>query len=280
MRLSDLSPELLQSFFSKLHDDPDKSVSTVRNIGKILKTALNRAVSLRIIPYNPMDGVRLPSAKSVRERGLNVWNESQVQSYTSAIDSLQMRNGAVLKVAVGTGLRMGELMALTWEDIDLDGATISVDKQVPVKKDGPYHVTPPKTDSSIRKIVVGANILDTLREQYDRTFVEARYFDWPENRFVFPSFEGGTLGRTTLRNLHFKAIKAAGLPKIRFHDLRHTAISLMLSAGVPVIEVSRYAGHGSVTTTLDVYGHFIESDRSRAAEVMQDVLTPIRLDLD
>jgi len=101
----------------------------------------------------------------------------------------------------------------------------------------------------------------------------------PDNGFVFPNQMGNIMSSTTPGNMHEKIITAAGLHRIRFHDLRHTAISLMLQQNVPITEVSRYAGHSNIKTTLDTYGHFIPSESSRAAAVMGAIITPIAIEV-
>ena len=102
--------------------------------------------------------------------------------------------------------------------------------------------------------------------------------DWQDLDLVFPTTIGTPIHNRKLLRKFKKLIKEAGLPEIRFHDLRHTAASLMLNQGIHLLIVSRRLGHAKPSITLDIYGHVIPSMQEQAAEVMDEIVTPIRWD--
>ena len=178
-------------------------------------------------------------------------------------------------------MRQGELLGLKWADLNWTTGHLQVRRQLQ-RVDGKGHqFCEPKTKAGRRTILLGRGslqILRTHRQRQENEKAEAGK-NWQENGLIFPSSIGTPLD---LRNLlrDFKGtLKLAGLPDMRFHDLRHTAASLMLLHNVPVLTVSRRLGHAKPSTTLDVYGHLIPGMQEVAARVMDEVVTPVMLDL-
>lgn len=139
----------------------------------------------------------------------------------------------------------------------------------------------PKTKRGRRTIKLGDEILKLLRAHKKRQETQklVKGKRWVENGLIFPSSVGTPLNPSNLRKDFLKVLDRANLPKIRFHDLRHTAASLMLNNGVPPIVVSNRLGHSKPSITLDVYGHLYQEMQTDAAKIMDDLLTPIKLDM-
>ncbi len=235
--------------------------------------SLKRAVKLGILGYNPADGVTPPKTQ---KKEMQVWDENQVQTYLLTIDAEQPRSGALLKLAVGTGMRLGELLGLMWGDVDWERKQISIQRQPKLVRDEKNDFGPVKSKSSMRTIRIADVLVDALREHREKQFVETKVFasDWNDIDLVFPNERGDAMLRCSATKIHKTMLARAGLPYIRFHDLRHTAVSLMLQNGVPIVEVSKYIGHARVSITLDTYGHLAPSWHSQAAEKMNEILTP------
>lgn len=274
-RLSDLKPFLIQGVIDKLIRDgaPPPSVSYAF---RTLKTALAHAVKLNALGYNPCDGVMAPKRK---KPDIVVYDDVQVQQYVLACDELRSPNRVLYKLAVGTGMRLGEILGLKWKDVNWGGQQITIIRQRASNPKSKELVTL-KTKSSERTIQVPGVIVDQLSQHRELQWTRRKgYREWEDRDIIFASTKGQPLSRGGVRNGHNRIIEIAGLPRIRFHDLRHTAISLMLQRGVPVIEVSKYVGHANATITLGTYGHFIPSKHSQAAMAMEDILTPVAVDL-
>jgi integrase len=165
---------------------------------------------------------------------------------------------------------------LQWKDIDWDRMTIHIRRQLRSVYGGGLEFSSPKSKAGIRKIKVGPQVMEVLEEQKLRVSLMA--FDnmenWQDHDLVFPGRTGKPLAHSYVTTLLHKLLASVGIPKIRFHDLRHTAASLMLNSGVPVLVVSKRLGHAKPRITLDVYGHLISSMQEFAAEVMDQYITP------
>lgn len=177
-------------------------------------------------------------------------------------------------LAITTGMRQAELLGLKWKDADWQRKSLKVRRQMRREVGGGFTFAQPKTKAGRRTIIIGQAVIDRLREhresqQVERIKVGAR---WQDFDLVFPSKIGTPMDGGNLRREFRQLIELSGLPVIRFHDLRHTAASLMLNYGVPVIVVSRRLGHARPSITLDVYGHLIPSMQDEAARLMDDLM--------
>ena len=139
----------------------------------------------------------------------------------------------------------------------------------------------PKTKRGRRTIKLGNEILKLLRTHKENQDAQKSIMGsrWKENGLVFPSLAGTPSNPSNLRKEFLKVLDRAGLPRIRFHDLRHTAASLMLSNGIPLNVVSNRLGHSQPSTTLDIYAHLFSETQADAAKIMDDLVTPIKLDM-
>ena len=139
------------------------------------------------------------------------------------------------------------------------------------------YFAPPKTKAGKRKVVLGGKTIEKLREHRERQQIEREIIGdrWQDFDLIFPSKKGTPMDRSNLLKDFKKLIKEAGLPEIRFHDLRHTAASLMLNNRVDVLVASRRLGHSKPSVTLDIYGHLMPGMQHEAADIMDELVTPV-----
>ena len=172
---------------------------------------------------------------------------------------------ALYVLVITTGMRQGEIIGLQWKDVDLDGNTLRVNRSV-------YEgvVSPPKTNAGRRTIRLSKLAVSALRQHR----VNAATRTEPISEWVFPNASGTPIGHQNLHNRSWKPLlKCAGLPhSVRFHDLRHSCISLLLAKGVPVKVVSEMAGHADISVTLSVYGHVLPDMQGTAADGIDEAL--------
>lgn len=186
------------------------------------------------------------------------------------------RHYALYYLALVTGMRQGELLALKWENIDLAKGILNVKfnlKRLP--HGGGLVLDKPKTKTSVRSIKLGQDTIDVLKAQKKRIAKERETKPdiWQEEGFVFPSTVGTAIDPSNMLRYFRSSLRTANLPKIRFHDLRHTAASLMLNNGVDVLVASQRLGHAQPSITLDVYGHLMPSMQSEAAFLLDTLIT-------
>lgn len=245
------------------------SAATVRRVRTVVFAALERAASRGLAPANP---VRTADGKPKEERGeMQVLDADGVRRLIA--EAQGGRLGALVVLAATTGARSGELLGLRWKDIDLDAGTIRIQRSLS-RIGGKYTFLPPKTDSSRRTVVLSRVALDSLRQHRQRQLEErlaSAY--WHDDTLVFTTTAGTPVDAMNFLKRTFRPMLVrAGLPPVRFHDLRHTAASLMLSGGVDVRTVAATLGHSKAATTLNVYAHLMTGQREKAAAVMDAAL--------
>lgn len=202
-----------------------------------------------LIGRNPAKAVSTPK---VIQQEMKVLNDNQVRELLIAAQG--DRYQGLYHLAVTTGLRQGELLGLKWEDIDWASSTVYVKRQLQRRKGGGFNFPPPKTRAGRRTVKLGSGTMKQLSDHRKRQDLERFNQDWEEHNMIFPSMVGTPTGQCNLHKFFKRLLQKAGLPDIRFHDLRHTAATLMLLNGIPMIVVSRRLGHSKPSVTLEIYG--------------------------
>ncbi len=271
--LKDLRPDHVQSLYTnKLANGV--SPNTTRMIHAVIHRALNHALKLGLVYRNVADSVTRP--KVVRKE-MKTLNDFQVRQLIQVAESEQMR--LLLWVAVVTGLRQGELLGLKWSDLDWTSRRIQVQRQVQRRKGVGLVFCEPKSASGRRVIVLGKSTIEKLREYKNNQAKESILLGekWHENGLIFPSPIGTPLDPSNVLKTYKDCLNRAGLPNLRFHDLRHTAATLMLQQGVNPKIVSERLGHSDISLTLNTYSHVLPPMQEEAAEKMDDLLTLIEV---
>jgi integrase len=234
--------------------------ASVRKNAFTLKRILDSAVNEGLIKANPMKGVRLPAEPHHEQRYLD---REQVSELLAGINP---RYRVMALLAIYGGFRFGELCALRRSSVDLSKNTVRVSHTL-VDLNGTLTFGPPKTKTSVRTVTLPRSIMVELGQHMDiavRAEADALLFTFPG---------GAALRRAWFRQrVWLPAIESAGLEGLRFHDLRHTFVSLWVALGRNAKEVSRVAGHSSVAFTLDRYGHLYETDDDGLADALDRLL--------
>ncbi|MDP9255945.1 MAG: site-specific integrase [Actinomycetota bacterium] len=252
MRLDEVSAIDLQRMIEDLRGR-GLSASTIRNATTPLRAIYRRAVQLGMAPENPTRSVTLPSGATRRAHG------GDPASAARMIAALEPRDQCIWAAAFYAGLRLGELRALRWRDVDEQAGYLRVRRSWDAR-DGEIE---PKSDAGIRDVPILARLLPFLAAQRER----CPWSDEP-NGLVF-----GTSVRTPFSRTHFytrarRAWAKAGLPWITPHQARHSFASFLIAARVDVKTLTTYMGHGSARLSLDTYGHlFPSADAQNAAQI-------------
>jgi integrase len=247
------------------------SPRTVRHIYATLNAALNRAKRQRLIAVNPCELTEAPKVERKEQKFLDLpGSEALLRAFEgSPID-------AAIVTALGTGLRRGELLALQWRDVDLDGATLTVNRALE-HVDGTTRFKDPKTKRSRRTISLPAFVVERLRrhrtEQKERFMADGRPDLAKEtDLLVFDRGGGEPWIPNSFGTVFRHILRGAGLPHVRVHDLRHSFASMALEAGVDLKTVSTALGHTTISTTADLYAHVTSSMLKDAADRIDAVL--------
>jgi integrase len=248
------------------------SARTVRYIHTTLHKALKQAVMDGLIPRNATESVKPPQPS--REEMCPLTPE-QAKLLLKVAHETGDRLEAVYVLAIHTGLRQGELLGLKWDDVDLEDGSLQVRRTLTITKNGPLF-TSPKTTGSRRSVKLTSHAIEAVRHHLERQLGEIDRVGslWSENGLIFASEMGESLNRHNLTRRSFKPLlKRAGLPQIRFHDLRHTCATLLLTRNVNPKIVSEMLGHSSIAITLDTYSHVLPNMRDQAAAAMEEALS-------
>jgi integrase len=269
VKLKNLTPVHVRGLYrEKL--EAGLSARTVQYIHVTLHKGLKQAVQDGLIPRNATEAVKAPQVRREEMRPLS-GDQVKVLLEVARGDRLE----ALYVLAIHTGLRQGELLGLKWEDVDLESGTLRVRRTLVTAKGGPV-LTAPKTKGSRRSVKLTQGAVEALRSHLKHQLQEIDRAGslWRENGLMFASESGEPLDRRYLTSCRYKALlKRAELPMIRFHDLRHTCATLLLSKNVNPKIVSEMLGHASIAITLDTYSHVLPNMRDQAAAAMEEALS-------
>ena len=273
IKIRALQPSHIQRLYNHLLEQ-GVGIPTIRKSHTVLHSALSYAVRTGLLTRNPAAPTMPPKGPP---KEMKIYDESQVsQMLVAARDH---RWEALFQLAVTTGMRQMELLGLRWTDLDWLSKTLRVERQLVRPAGEGVKFLPPKTRFGRRAVAIGPQTIEALRRHDGRQHAErVKAGDcWQELGLIFTTKTGGPIHpRNLLRDFKI-LVREAGLPVIRFHDLRHTAASLMLNHGIPLIIASRRLGHARPSITLDVYGHLIPNRQAEAAELMDELVVPLKL---
>jgi integrase len=270
LALTKLTPQHVQRLYStKL--DAGLSSTTVHHLGMMLHRALHQAERLGLVARNVCELAETPR---MAEHELQVLDRAQVRTLLETAKGNRLE--ALYVLAVTTGMRQGELLGLRWRDIDLAAGTVQVHATLQRTRESGLQLAPPKTKQSQRRIKLGPNVVETLRAHRARQAQQRLSAGpvWDDTLdLVFANEVGRPIEAQNLiaRSFH-PLLKRAGLPPVRFHDLRHTAATLMLGQGINPKIVSERLGHASIGITLDIYSHVLPDMQDQAAAAMDAAL--------
>lgn len=276
-RIAVLTAEHVQALLNA-HTREGTGARTRQLIYSVLHSALNHAARLNMITRNPTIAIKRPKYEHEEMKIL-----TGEQASALLLAARENGNEALYYLAITTGMRQGELLGLQWQDIDWQAGLVHVRRQSAYDQAGSGFVfKPPKTRSGRRVIAITNIGIELLREQQASQQIQRRLAGarWQEYDLVFPSSVGTPKNPSNLLKEFNNLLKTAGLPKIRFHDLRHTAVSLMIEAtGGRVNVISRRLGHAQPGFTLNQYSHLLPNQDEEAAAAMDELILPVEIDL-
>ncbi|MDI3269345.1 MAG: site-specific integrase, partial [Bacillota bacterium] len=246
------------------------SANTVRIIHAILRKALAQGVKWGLLARNPAEAVDRPR---IQRRDMPTLSVEEVQAFLAA--AKEDRLYALYVLAITTGMRQGELLGLRWEDVDLKAGRLYVRRQLVWLRYAEPALSEPKTAKGRRTVELPGLAVEALRQHRkqqakERLLAGPAWQDWG---LVFTTRLGTPIHPSNLRTRSFQPLlKKAGLPLIRFHDLRHTHASLLLAAGVHPKLVQERLGHATVGITLDVYSHTVPPLHRQVVGIVEGLL--------
>lgn len=267
-RLAKLAPLDLQRLYAD-RLAAGLSTTTVHHLHQVLHRALKQALRWGMVERNVADLVDAPR-RTLPD--VTTWDAAQAAAFLRVADADEL--AALWRLALLCGLRRGELLGLMWDDLDLDRGTLAVRRTLSRGKGGTWELGQPKTASGRRSIALPASCIAALRRHKARQNAERLRLGalWQDRDFVFTNASGGPLHVNSLMDRFARLVARAGVPRIRFHDLRHTCATLLLAEGVHPKIVQERLGHSDISMTLNRYSHVTPGMQRQAADILDAAL--------
>ena len=267
--LARLTPQHVQRFLNEKHAS-GLSPRTVQYLHAVIRRALGQAEQWGLVSRNV---AKLVSPPRVPKAEVHPLTPAEVKRLLTTVQ--EDRLSALYTVAVAVGLRQGEMLGLRWSDVNLEASTLTVRTSLQWH-DGYPQFTEPKTAKSRRTVRLPDACIQALHAHRGRQTLERDYVGtaWRnKENLVFVREDGSPLTRSVVTHRFWRILKAAGIPKRRFHDLRHTCATLLLAQGVTLKVIQELLGHSLMSTTADIYATVLPVLMTDAADKMDAVLS-------
>jgi integrase len=267
-QLQKLTPQHVQAFYTRKLKE-GLSSTTVNGLHAMLHKALDDAVRYNLIARNVCDAVTPPRRGHFEIQPLSM---EQAQQFLAIAKGHSLE--ALFVLAITTGMRRGEILALKWQDITFSQNMLQVRRVFTRRPGNRYIEAEPKTEKSRRSILL-APIVVTLLKQHRARQREAKLkagAQWQDLDLVFCTSFGTPLNPSKVVDRFKTLLKRGGLPPIRFHDLRHSAATILLSLGVHPKVVQELLGHNQISMTMDIYSHVLPGMQKDAMAKLNDAL--------
>ena len=252
------------------------SPKTILEHHRLLRAMLQKAVYWQMIVSNPAERVQAPKTKKPKRK---YYDDEQSKALISGLMELteeQFKYKVAIILTIFTGVRLGELMGLEWDDINFREGIVSINRSSQYLADKGVFTKVPKTESSIRDVAI-PDFVVSLLEEYKYWYDEQKYQYgelWIDSNRLFVQADGKPMHPSTISKWFEKFVAQIGLPVINFHGLRHTNATLLIAQNIDVSVVAARLGHAQITTTLNFYVHPIISHNKTAGFALENLLLP------
>jgi integrase len=258
--------------------EPSKPISvlsnkTIKHHHRLISAILNQAVYWQVIPSNPAQRVKPPKVARTEAKFLD---EKETAKLLALLEGETIQHSTMIKMFIYSGLRRGEMCGLEWGDIDFGNHLITVRRSSQYVSGKGIYTKETKTENSDRTIKLPSQAFEVLKEyrvwqSQERLGIGDK---WVASDRIFTQFDGKPVHPDSITGWFREFIAKTDLPQITIHSLRHTNITLLIAAGVPLRTVSYRAGHAQTSTTQNIYAHAIRTSDEIASEALDDILTP------
>ncbi|WNR45111.1 tyrosine-type recombinase/integrase [Paenibacillus roseipurpureus] len=280
-RLDAITPFQLVQFFSKLSEEGSRqdgkngslSSGTIHYIHRVMCNVFARAVEWRIIKNSPAADIKKPK---VIHKQYEVYDEEEIAELFQGLEKEKLHWRVMILLAITTGLRRGELVGLEWKHINFEKGVLEVKQSISMSENGRRVITEPKTKKSKRKVSLSSAVIIKLKELYVESCHKrdalGNLWKGEEHFFVFSNQEGMAYYPETPYLWFREFLKKNHLRYITFHQLRHYSASYLIQVGVHPKVISERLGHANISTTMNIYGHVLQSVDREAANKFDSII--------
>lgn len=278
LKVEQIRPTHLLDFYTNLQEDGIRedgkpgalSERTILHHHRLISAIMQDAVEWQVIGSNPASRVKPPK---VVKRQMPCYDEEQVSQLLEATDKENLKHQVLIHLALWTGLRRGEIMGIDWSNVNFDKGVLQVSQASQyLPKQGTF-TKEPKNENSNRLLSLPAFLVDMLK-QYKKEQAEASMEIrdiWQDSDRIFTTWDGRPGHPEWPSQWFSKFIKKHELPHLNFHGLRHTAATMLINQGLPAKNISSRMGHANISTTMDIYGHYLKSADKEASDRLEQV---------
>ncbi|MEH7417384.1 tyrosine-type recombinase/integrase [Neobacillus drentensis] len=271
LKMDEITPIFLQNYVNDLLEFTTLKPSTIHKLIDVLKVAFKKAVKLKIIKENPAYLVDLPKIKKTE---MNVWDIDEVNFFLGQVSNVKRPSQYITAylLAIFTGMRQGEILGLRWRDIDFENKIIYIRQTL--SHDGKELRNAAKTKSSLRSITIPEALIQQLKKERkkcnENKLKHSKVYE--DNDLVICTKLGRPVQPSNLIRGFKKDVKKVELPVIRFHDLRHTHATMLISQNINPKIISERLGHARIGITLDIYSHVLPSMQQEVATKLDEMV--------
>jgi len=259
--LQSLRPEHLQRLYNEKRE-AGLSAQTIHHIHKVIHGALEQAIKNRLIQHNVSEAVTLPK---IRRREIRTLTPEEQSKFLKVLDGDRL--GAAFLMLLGTGMRRGELLALRWEDVNLNEGTVFIQRDMVWTKNG-LVFQEPKTEKSRRLVPLPPPVLEALEQHKEKMEAEGNY---SPSAPVFCTINGNYIIPRNFNRKFYELCRKAGIEGVNLHALRHTYATRLLEAREHPKVVQELLGHAKMSTTVDIYSHVLMRIKKQAVSGLEQV---------
>lgn len=270
----------IKKLFAVEYDSRPLSPKTVQEHHRLIHLILHQAECELIIPYNPAAKAKPPKAE---KPVANYFEQEEIAAILEAAENIPLKWKMIIHLLIVTGGRRGEVLGLTWDNIDFTFNRIYIDKCVYYEGDVGIYIDKPKTENSVRYIRLPAATMELIQQYRDEYYLPLKKAcgrSWNDSGFVFVRDSGEDVGKPmhpdSVTGYCNRFSSKYGLKHINPHAFRHTAASLLYFAGMDTISISARLGHANPSTTANIYAHVMAEADSRAADCLGDIILSSR----
>ena len=276
LKLTEITALHIMEFYNKLRkegarkDDKQGGLSeqTIKHHHTVIRKVLNDAISWNLLTTNPASRIKAPK---VEKKEVSFYDEEQTAQLLTALENEKPRFKIMVKLAIVTSCRRGEIIDFKWSDIDFEKKEVTIGRAISTVKGREQIIKLPKTEKP-RKITLPKGIIGVLKDYKKYQNEERLKKGWDKTEWLFTGRYGELLYLSTSSRQFKKFIKRHNLHSITLHGLRHTHGTTLIAAGLDIRTVAHRLGHSGTSTTLDIYTHLLKSADQAAADVMDEVL--------
>lgn len=268
--LAELSTNHIQAFYNKLRSD-GKAPATIQKIHNIVRPCLQKAVETRLIAWNPAQNTERPSVGKSSGKAMS---EEAMVKFLGIVEQQNDKWRAAFLTLLGTGLRIGELLALEWDDVDLDGGIVSISKSLSRTKEEGLMVNLPKTEASAALVPLPEVVVQALRKHKasQAAWIIKKGARYQNRKLVFASDVGTYMSPRNFQRKHYELLGDAEVEHLNLHGLRHTFATRLLEQGENLRVVQELLRHADIKTTGNIYSHVGIKVKKQAAQTMDSLL--------